>query len=82
MKRKEGGKQIENEFEQLKIWLQATTKEDQSMRSKGLGLNTETIVYKLYDLKFHAFFVKTFCKIVSSVYSTKFSYYYYYYYKK
>lgn len=68
-----GEANTENEFEQLKIWLQATTERDQSMRSRDLGLNTKTIVYKLFDLKLHALFVKTFHKIVPCTCSINFS---------
>lgn len=68
-----GEANTENEFEQLKIWLQATRERDQSMRSRDLVLNTETIVYKLFDLKFYALFVKTFHKIVPCTCSINFS---------
>ena len=56
----EGGANTGNEFVQLKIWFQAIIEREQSMRSRDLGSNTETIVY---DFKTHAFFVKIFYKI-------------------
>lgn len=68
-----GEANTENEFEQLKIWLQATREKEQSMRSRNLGLNTETIVYKFFDLKFHILLVNTFHKTLPCMCSINFS---------
>lgn len=54
---KEEGANTEIESVQLKIWLQAIREREQSMRSRDLDSNTETIVY---DFKTHALFVKIF----------------------
>lgn len=53
----EGGANTEEEFVQLKIWLHAIIEREQSMRSRDLGSNTETIIY---DFKTHALFVNIF----------------------